>query len=44
MKFASGVLIRSVFIKQEEDRVTSGPGFFNQKNQFDTKLNSLKKQ
>ncbi len=40
--FASGVLIRSVFINQEEDRVASGPGLLTKKFNVDTKLNSLK--
>ncbi len=40
--FASGVLIRSVFISQEEERVASGPGLLTKKFQIDTKLNSLK--
>ncbi len=40
--FASGVLIRSVFIKQEEDRAASGPGLLTKKFQIDKKLNSLK--
>ena len=40
--FASGVLIRSVFINKEEERVASGPGLLAKKFQIDTKLNSLK--
>ena len=40
--FASGVLIRSVFISQEEERVASGPGLLTKKFEIDTKLNSLK--
>ena len=40
--FASGVLIRSVFINQEEERVASGPGLLTKKFQIDAKLNSLK--
>ena len=40
--FASGVLIRSVFINQQEDRVASGPGLLTKKFNVDTKLNSLK--
>ena len=40
--FASGVLIRSVFISQEEERAASGPGLLTKKFQIDTKLNSLK--
>ena len=39
---ASGVLIRSVFISQEEERVASGPGLLTKRFQIDTKLNSLK--
>jgi len=40
--FASGVLIRSVFISQEQERAASGPGLLTKKFQIDTKLNSLK--
>jgi len=40
--FASGVLIRSVFINQKEERVASGPGLLTKKFQIDSKLNSLK--
>ena len=40
--FASGVLIRSVFINNDEERVAAGPGLFTKKFQIDTKLNSLK--
>ena len=40
--FASGVLIRSVFVSQEEERVASGPGLLTKKFQIDSKLNSLK--
>jgi len=40
--FASGVLIRSVFIQQEKDRVASGPGLLTKVFQIDTKLNSIK--
>ena len=40
--FASGVLIRSVFISQSEERVASGPGLLTRKFEIDTKLNSLK--
>ena len=40
--FASGVLIRSVFMSRKEDRVASGPGLLTKKFQIDTKLNSLK--
>ena len=40
--FASGVLIRSVFMTQEEERVASGPGLLTKKFQIDTTLNSLK--
>ena len=40
--FASGVLIRSVFINQKEERVASGPGLLTKKFQIDKKINSLK--
>ena len=40
--FASGVLIRSVFINQKEDRVASGPGLLTKTFQIDTELDSLK--
>ena len=40
--FASGVLIRSVFVSQEEERVASGPGLLTKKFEIDSKLNSLK--
>ena len=40
--FASGVLIRSVFINQEKDRIASGPGLLTKKFEIDTKMNSLK--
>ncbi len=40
--FASGVLIRSVFINNKEERVASGPGLLTKKFQIDTKLNALK--
>ena len=40
--FASGVLLRSVFINEEEERVAAGPGLLTKKFQIDTKLNSLK--
>ena len=40
--FASGVLIRSVFINQDDERVASGPGLLTKKFQIDTNLNSLK--
>ena len=40
--FASGVLIRSVFISQEEERAASGPGLLTKKFQIDAKLNALK--
>ena len=40
--FASGVLIRSVFISQEEERAASGPGLLTKKFQIDATLNSLK--
>ena len=40
--FASGVLIRSVFIPQEEERTASGPGLITRKFQINQKFNSLK--
>ena len=40
--FASGVLIRSVFITQKEERVASGPGLLTKKFQIDKKVNALK--
>ena len=40
--FASGVLIRSVFINHEQEKVASGPGLLTKKFEIDTKLNSLK--
>ena len=40
--FASGVLIRSVSINQQEDRNASGPGLLTKEFKIDTKLNSLK--
>tara|TARA_B100000212_G_scaffold246768_1_gene188487 strand:- start:940 stop:1461 length:522 start_codon:yes stop_codon:yes gene_type:complete len=40
--FASGVLIRSVFINQKEERVASGPGLLTKKFKIDKKFNSLK--
>ena len=40
--FASGVLIRSVFVNKEQERVASGPGLLTKKFQIDTKLNSIK--
>jgi len=40
--FASGVLIRSVFISKENERIASGPGLLTKKFEIDSKLNSLK--
>ncbi len=40
--FASGVLIRSVFIAKEDERAASGPGLLTNKFQIDTTFNSLK--
>ncbi len=40
--FASGVLIRSVFIDLEQERVASGPGLVTRKFEINEKLNSLK--
>ncbi len=40
--FASGVLIRSVFIDNEPERVASGPGLVTKKFKIDKKFNGLK--
>ena len=40
--FASGVLIRSIFINREEYRVASGPGLLTKRFEIDSKINSLK--
>ena len=40
--FASGVLIRSVFISQDEERAASGPGLLTKKFQITAKFNSLR--
>ena len=40
--FASGVLIRSIFINREEYRVASGPGLLTKRFEIDGKINSLK--
>tara|TARA_B100000212_G_scaffold142028_1_gene106895 strand:+ start:827 stop:1357 length:531 start_codon:yes stop_codon:yes gene_type:complete len=40
--FASGVLIRSIFIDTKENRVASGPGLLTKRFQIDSKLNALK--
>lgn len=42
INFASGVLIRSIFISQKEEKVASGPGLLTKKFQIDKKLDSLK--
>ena len=42
INFASGVLIRSVFINNDEERVAAGPGLLTKKFQIDAKFNSLK--
>ena len=40
--FASGVLIRAVFISNKNERVASGPGLVTKKFEVDNKLNSIK--
>ena len=40
--FASGVLIRSVYIENEEERIASGPGLLTKRFQIDESFNSLK--
>ena len=40
--FASGVLIRSVFINNEDERASSGPGLTTKKFLIDKKFNGLK--
>jgi DNA-3-methyladenine glycosylase len=40
--FASGVLIRAVFISNKNERVASGPGLVTKTFEVDNKLNSLK--
>ena len=40
--FASGVLIRSVFIKNEDERISSGPGLITKKFLINKKFNGLK--
>ena len=40
--FASGVLIRSVFIKNEDERVSSGPGLITKKFLINKTFNGLK--
>ena len=40
--FASGVLIRSAFINQEEERVAAGPGLLAKKFQIGPTFNALK--
>jgi len=40
--FASGVLIRSVFVNQQEERIASGPGLLTKKFEINAELNSLK--
>ena len=40
--FASGVLIRSIFIRQEKEKVASGPGLLTKKFQIDKRFDSLK--
>ena len=40
--FASGVLIRSVFIKNEDERISSGPGLLTKKFLINKSFNGLK--
>tara|TARA_Y100001978_G_scaffold200319_1_gene216362 strand:+ start:3892 stop:4392 length:501 start_codon:yes stop_codon:yes gene_type:complete len=40
--FASGVLIRSIFIDQSQERVASGPGLLTKKFEINENFNSLK--
>ncbi len=40
--FASGVLIRSVFINQDQEKVASGPGLLTKKFKIDNRFDSLK--
>ena len=40
--FASGVLIRAVFISNENERIAAGPGLVTKVFEVDNKLNSLK--
>jgi len=42
INFASGVLIRSVFIKNEDERVSSGPGLVTKKFLINKTFNGLK--
>ena len=42
INFASGVLIRSVFIKNEDERVSSGPGLITKKFLINKTFNGLK--
>ncbi len=42
INFASGVLIRSVFIKNEEERISSGPGLLTKKFLINKSFNGLK--
>ena len=42
INFASGVLIRSVFINNEDERVTSGPGLITKKFHINKQFNGLK--
>jgi len=40
--FASGVLIRAIFIEQEPERIAAGPGLLTKRFGINSKLNSLK--
>ena len=42
INFASGVLIRSVFIKNEDERISSGPGLITKKFLINKTFNGLK--
>ena len=42
INFASGVLIRSIFINEESERVASGPGLLTRKFKINEKFNSVK--
>ena len=42
INFASGVLIRSVFIKNEDERISSGPGLLTKKFLINKSFNGLK--
>ncbi len=42
LNFASGVLIRSVFVENQPERVAAGPGLVSKKFLIDRNLNNLK--